>query len=179
MDTALFYHDYDELRTFETGVSGFNSPDTLFEIVASNSGFAESYGAEISANFSITPSWKLFVNYSFLELQMHTLKGSDDFLIAAKEGQSPEHQFNISSRYNFNNIEIDNTLYYVDELPAHNVGDYLRFDTRVSWKPLSGVEISVVGQNLLDDYHQEIRPSLYSRPAEIGRSLYVRLALSF
>ncbi len=179
-DTSVFYHEYEDLRTFETGVSGFNLPGTAFELVASNSGFAESHGAEIAGSFSFTSDWKVFANYSFLELQTHKLKGSDDFLIAAKEGQSPEQQFTVSSRYNVTeDIELDNTLYYVDELPAYNIQDYFRFDTRIGWKPIDGVELSIVGQNLLNEYHQELRPSLYSRPADIGRSVYGKIVLNF
>ncbi len=180
LDTTIFYNEYDRLRTFETGVSGFNIPGTLFELVASNSGSAESHGIEISASISPAKNWKVGASYSYLELQMHTAKDSNDFLIAAKEGQSPEQQATLTSRYNMTqNIELDNSIYYVDELPAYNIQDYIRVDARIGWRPAEGVDLSIVGQNLFNKYHQEVRPSLYSRPADIGRSIYAKVALEF
>ena len=72
-----------------------------------------------------------------------------------------------------------NALFYVDELPSSGVSDYFRFDTRFSWKPTDGIELSLVGQNLIDEGHQEFSAFLFQRPADIGRSVYASARFNF
>jgi iron complex outermembrane receptor protein len=59
------------------------------------------------------------------------------------------------------------------------VDSYVRLDSRVSWSLADKVELSVVGQNLLDKRHPEFSESIYSAPAEISRSAYVKLKIEF
>ena len=74
---------------------------------------------------------------------------------------------------------MSNALYYVDDLTGIAVPGYYRFDTRLSYPVMEGVEVSLVGHNLLDDRHQEFTPFLYLQPAEIGRSVYVSTSVKF
>ena len=73
----------------------------------------------------------------------------------------------------------DVSLYYVDDLPAISVADYFRLDTRFAWEVDDGVEIQLVGQNLLDDRHQEFSPFFYGSAKEIGRSVYGKVGWTF
>lgn len=57
---------------------------------------------------------------------------------------------NLSSSWEF-----DQTLYYVDVLQSQQVRSYFRLDLRLGWRPTKNIEVSVVGQNLLDNQHQE------------------------
>jgi iron complex outermembrane receptor protein len=43
----------------------------------------------------------------------------------------------------------------VDALKSQQVKSYFRLDLRVGWRPTKNIEVSVVGQNLLDNQHQE------------------------
>jgi iron complex outermembrane recepter protein len=59
-------------------------------------------------------------------------------------------------------FEFDSTYRYVSALPAQasvpagaTVGDYSSFDTRVGWRPIHSLELSFVGQDLLQDHHAE------------------------
>lgn len=177
-DTSAFYNIYDDLRTFEPGTSDFGIPGTFSELIAENLGSAETFGFELSSLFSVTPTWDIGLNYTFLELQMHSDKRSADFTIEREEGKSPEHQVALMSRWDITpEIQLDNNLYYVDSLDDFNsfdVPDHLRFDTRIGWEFSPGVEVSLVGQDLLDAYHKEFEPFLFSREAEIGRSVFVK-----
>jgi hypothetical protein len=49
----------------------------------------------------------------------------------------------------------------------------------LGWKPADGIEVSLVGQNLLEDRHDEFSPFLYSVNEEVGRSLYGSVTLRF
>jgi len=57
---------------------------------------------------------------------------------------------------------------------------YVTLDARLAWRPIRNLELSVVGQNLLDSKHpefqQEILPALR---AQIPRSVYVQFDWQF
>ena len=82
------------------------------------------------------------------------------------------------------NMEFDTGLRYVDQLPINNgptagiVPSYYELDARLAWHPTKNLEISIVGQNLLQGEHPE-----YGFPdptqVEIGRSVYGKIAWHF
>ena len=60
------------------------------------------------------------------------------------------------------------------------IDDYFRLDTRIGWKIREFLEISLVGQNLLDSAHQEFISELMDVvPIAIERRAYVELRWSF
>jgi iron complex outermembrane receptor protein len=70
---------------------------------------------------------------------------------AAAEGQSPHNQFHLRSLYDLcDDLELDFSLNYVDNLPEGDIPHYLRFDVRLGWHMSKNLELSVVGQNLLN-----------------------------
>ncbi len=69
---------------------------------------------------------------------------------------------------------------YVDDLTAQGISEYVTLDARLSWRPIERLELALVGQNLLDKAHQEFQPSyIQFTPAEIERSVYVKMTLKF
>ena len=48
-------------------------------------------------------------------------------------------------------------IYYVDSIRSGSMDAeaYTRLDLRLGWRPTGNWELSVVGRNLLDTYHQE------------------------
>jgi len=69
-------------------------------------------------------------------------------------------------------------LRYVDDLPAVSVGSYVNLDLRLSWRPLPGMEISLVGQNLIDTSHREF-VSLEGISTRVERGFYGKVAFEF
>jgi iron complex outermembrane receptor protein len=61
-----------------------------------------------------------------------------------------------------NNVEFDIMARYVDSLKSVNVPSYFSMDTRLAWRPTCCLELSVVGQNLLDAQHPEYGSSIFS-----------------
>lgn len=178
-DVAAFYNDYTNFRTFELGTP-FSEPDIALPILIANHGHGETYGVELSSRWNISPNWQLSAGYTFLTMDMHLKDGSSDTTAEANEGKSPNHQLNIQSFMVLPyDLELSNSLYYVDNLSELNIPGYIRFDTRLGWKPYKGVTINLVGQNLFDEYHQEFSESLFSEPSQVGRSAYLQLLWRF
>jgi len=68
----------------------------------------------------------------------------------------------------------------VDRLRAQGVPSYTRVDTGLAWQLRERLTVTVVGQNLLRDHHQEFNDLFGdSIPDEIKRSAYVKLAWRF
>ena len=54
---------------------------------------------------------------------------------------------------------------------------YLRCDLRLAWRPTTGVELSLTGQNLLDSEHLEYPSTDALFNSEIPCSVYARVTL--
>jgi iron complex outermembrane recepter protein len=81
-------------------------------------------------------------------------------------------------------VEFDNALRWVDRLVTNDgptpgtVPSYFSLDSRLAWHCAKNVELSVVGQNLLQPRHVE-----YGFPSplreQIDRSVYAKIAWQF
>ena len=179
IDTSAFYNLYHDLRTFEPGTSAFNIPGTVSELIARNLGYAETFGAEFEVKYAVTKNWSLIGNYSFTKLNMHIDDSSNDITLAPEEDKTPQHNFTLLSRLNITDkVQFDTNLKFVDRLEAFDIDEYSKLDMRIGWKPLQGVEVSLTGQNLLDSSHPEFQPFLFTPPAEVDRSVFIRLNLN-
>ena len=179
IDTALFFNDYDNLRTLEPGTL-FSFPNVALPLNIANLGKAKSYGGEIAVNWGVTKNWELSGSYSFLKIDTDIDATSNDVILSVDRNKSPKNQFNLRSHLKLpHGVEMDNTLYYVDNLSKTGIDSYLRFDTRLGWEPIRGMTINLVGQNLFDDYHPEFTAPLHSKDVEIGRSFYLKFLYHF
>src|SRR5579875_1361018 len=154
LDLDGFYSFYRDLRTNEPQTPFFEfsppPPHLTLPLIWMNGMHGQDYGAEFSANWRVVPRWKLSGGYSLLKMNLHLNPTSQDVSSLAEEGQSPEHQFNIRSYLNItHNWFFDNSLDYVSRLPAYQVPSYFRLDSRLAWRPIRSLELSVAGQNLL------------------------------
>lgn len=180
LDVTAFYNDYDQLAANVTGTPfiDINSPFGPYlalPLTPGGLGSGRAYGFEAAASWQAMPNWKLDASYSLLKMQ---LDGPASAVSA--EGSAPQNQFNLRSSLNLGKAwEFDQMLYFNDNLSAENVDAYARFDMRLGWTPTPGVDISLVGQNLLDERHAEFSPFIYNTPAEVGRSVYGSLTLRF
>lgn len=172
-DATVFYNDYDQL--FTSSSSFIPAPPTLLSVRV-NEGTAESFGAELAARWRPFAWWQLQLAYSYLDLQVHA---PNDRPAEAVEGQSPAHQASLLSSWNLGNqVQFDGWLRFVDELPAPGIAEHLNLDLRVAWRPRPHWELSVVGQNLLDDSDYEFRflaSQRWARP----RGVYGKVSWNF
>jgi iron complex outermembrane receptor protein len=85
-------------------------------------------------------------------------------------------------------VELDLWLRYVSSLSFQDasgaapvrIDDYLTLDCRLAWRPWRGVELALVGQNLLQDEHREFLPQqILTQPTQVGRSFYGKATWQF
>ena len=75
-------------------------------------------------------------------------------------------------------LELDAWLRYVSALPSPFVDEYAELDLRLGWQALEGLELSLVGQNLLHESHAEFGPASPFRE-EVERSFYGKVVWRF
>jgi iron complex outermembrane receptor protein len=77
-------------------------------------------------------------------------------------------------------VELDLWGRYVDRLPAFDIDSYVTLDARLAWEPVAGLELALVGQNLVEDRHLEFEPEfLLTEATEVQRSVYAKLTWRF
>ena len=179
MDLALFYNAYDNLRTIEPGTPHLEG-DPAHRVVpyyAANKMHGFTYGAELAVEYRPLAWWRLYAAYTYLEMELQTDADSHDRTMSAAEDENPHHQLSIRSMMNVGpHWQVDLWGRFVDELPGQNLPGYMTMDARLGWRPSATVEISLVGQNLLDDAHLEYSPEIVDfYPSEVQRSVYVKV----
>ncbi|TMP97944.1 MAG: TonB-dependent receptor [Verrucomicrobia bacterium] len=145
LSAAPYYNFYKDLRSVDqTSPTGF-----VFE----NHFKGEVWGIELSANYQATDWWRFRGGYNYLH--KHLWPTSTNALASVREGNDPQNQFSLQSIMDLPaHLQFDATVRYVDTLPSPNVPSYLTFDVRVAWQ-FKSLELSIVGQNLLDHRHPE------------------------
>ena len=181
-DISTFYNEYSNLRTGEA--NGGVPPIIL---ATQNNGYGETYGVESYAVWGVTDKWDIKPSHTFLLQSFHLSPGSVDTTLQHDEEKSPENQFSIGSYVKVKeDVNWDTNLYYVSNLHyfdansvRQKIDAYLRLDTQVRWSVMKDVEVSLIGQNLLDDKHQEFDEVLYSTPSLIPRAVLARATVKF
>jgi iron complex outermembrane receptor protein len=156
-DVTAFYNRYTDLIDFE--VTGF-VPGVVPTIVNdfANNLNADTAGVELSATLSMTDDWRLTSWYGFLE--------NTDTLI------SPRNQAFLMSSWDLpRRFEFDLMGRYVDRRPEIDVPSYISLDARLGCQPTANLELSVVGQNLLDRDRLEFVDFL-AAPTAVPRGIY-------
>jgi iron complex outermembrane receptor protein len=179
LDVATSYNIYDDLTTTEsTGDPG----DRNSFIVYDNHMSGETYGVELAAHWNATEDWRLGAGYTFTQIQLHRDRPETEIRQEREEGNSPHNQFHLGSYLDLpQGLQFDTHLYYVDNLPALDIPAYFRLDARFGWHITDDLELSLVGQNLLDSHHLEFSNEMGAPDGngEIERSYYVKLTYRF
>ena len=187
LDLASYVNEYEHLNIYSDIDAG-----------------AETYGAELSANWNIFEWWRIMASYTYLNMHIrqhhyppppfdpnspypypgdpnHSQPPPPDI---SPDKFSPNHQFVIHSSIDFyRNLEFDLELRYVDNLGIY-VPSYKELDARLGWNPRKDLELSIVGRNLLHDHHFEF-PSHGFLPfsggvdTEVERSVYGKVTCQF
>lgn len=171
-DIAGFINDYRKLRGLGP-VNGpiFRPPYVMFDTTFENNISALGYGFETTFTYEVSDVWRWFVSYSLLEVNA---QGPDPENVSLIEGGSPHNMVYLrSSRDLGRNVQWDVMGRYVDSLAALDVPKYFQLDTRIGWQVTESLEVSFVGQNLLDGHHLEFRDVQSGVVAtEVKRSWY-------
>ena len=184
LDFSAFYNDYDRLIIGVFGTPYFE-PVIGYGIIPvspQNIGTAHTWGGEISAKWNPNSYTELSTGYTLLQMKFD----QPDPVGYNFAGKTPHQQPNALATFQLpHNLELTAAAYYVGEMTAidFNTGagipDYTRVDMRLGWKPMDNLELSIVGQNLLDDVHQEFGGFAYQASSQIPRSVYGNITWRF
>lgn len=184
---ALFYNKYDNLSTVGLGTVEVDSNGLIFvPVIFGNSMHGRSYGAELDARWEMFEWWRLNGTYTFTKINLHPDAGA--FIAdAASENSSPQHQMHLQSSWDLpHEVELDLIGRFVSALKGFNaagtpgfpdaIDAYFSLDTRVSWSPIKKLNLSLVGQNLLDSHHPEFGSDIAVRVPliELQRGVYAK-----
>jgi iron complex outermembrane receptor protein len=186
VDFAAYFNNYGDEETLEPGppfIEGTPPPPHLvIPLINENLMHGETHGAEISANWKIARPLTLSPGYAFEQIHMHLAPTSlDTTSVAAAQGSSPVHSAQLRSHFTFGRgISWDAAAYFTDRLTDPVVPSYTRVDTGISWEIGEGIRLSIFGQNLASDRHEEFVDETESvRTALIKRGAYAKFTWKF
>ncbi len=184
-DLTGYYHDYDRIIGTVPGTPFFEAspapPHVVAPLFYANSLEGKVYGLEVSSDWLPLSWWRMKLAYTYQRMDLR-LKGKIPDLsgqAASVEGRSPRHQLSYFNSVDLpGNMTFDAWLRYMDALPSIAVESYVTLDARLAWRPRSNLEISLVGQNLIERSHREF-VSADGLSTKIQRGLYGKIVFEF
>jgi iron complex outermembrane receptor protein len=168
LDFTGFYNSYRDLQNYgPLGLTESANPPPLRLLIVvpyANGIQGNTAGGEVASNWKVTHWWQVRGSYSFLHMGLENKHGYTDTggLLASYEGSSPRHVVSFQSLFNLpKHFELDGTFRHSSALPAQIglpgqvVKAYSTADVRLGWRGGERLDFSVVGQNLLQPYHNE------------------------
>jgi len=182
LDLAAFYYRYEKLRGAALTPPTFVFPPgyLLIQTLNNNANSASGPGLEASLDWRPSPDWRLQANYSWQNLVVHTadLPGqtTSDYT-----GTSPTQQFSLRSSLDLTpTLRWDAWLRHVSRIKIFPISEYTTLDMRLAWQARKDLEVSLVGQNLLDSAHLEYEGNFFKyTPTELQRGFYVKANWNF
>ena len=186
VDFAAYYSGYYDQETAEPGtpfvVDSPGGDYTVMPLVYANLMHGESPGAEIYANWKVSNRWTVSPGYAFQAIHMHLEAPSQDVDSKAEaEGSSPRHAAQLRSHFSIlPRLSWDASAYFTGRLADPDIPSYTRLDTGLTWEWEKKSYLSLVGQNLQRDRHEEFVDSAGSESSTlVRRSAYVKWTWEF
>ncbi|MBZ0252103.1 MAG: TonB-dependent receptor, partial [Candidatus Methylomirabilis sp.] len=176
LDATFFYNRYDDL------VEAIPSPASPALFLLRNVQSAETFGGEIALTLRPVDFWELSAAYSWSKTHLlRTTPGTTGATREPGEGSFPRNLAQAHSRMDLpGGVEFNVAAYYVDRTPIYDVPAYVRLDVGLAWRPIEAVELSLWGQNLLDDRRPEFDDELVlGVRGEVERAVWGSVALRF
>ncbi len=182
MDFASYYTIYHDLNGFTAGASQYETtplpPHVLSPLQDNYNGAGDTYGLELQTQWQVTDAWRLTAGYTWLHMRLE----ADN----TTERISPQHQFNLRSYLDITrHVELNSVIYYVNQTlhpsdpTIFTVPSYVRLDLGATWRPTKHLELSIWGQNLLDDGHSEFTSVNTSFLTEVPRGVFGKITWRF
>lgn len=165
-----FYNVYDDLRTVSA------TPVTFLPLTLTNHGEAQTWGVEAWGSYDVTPTWRLSAGASTLTKDYDATPTPDDISGLISIGDDPDYQLLLRSQHDLTEaVELDVRLRAVDDLRV--VEGYVEADVRLGWRLTDTLELSLTGQNLIEDRRVETGDAVRGRA--FGRSVFAALQARF
>jgi len=180
IDIATFRNDYNDLYGYGPGSIFVETSPSPAHVILQEP-LANALKGHASGG-AIAPQWKpahwleIKGSYSYLHLYVHDKPGfTDSQNTVSDNGSSPHHLVKIQSLLNLpHKVEFDATYRHVSSLPAQKVNAYNTADVRCGWHPSHNWELSVVGQNLVQNQHAEFGSDV-NTIVGIRRDVYAKI----
>jgi len=183
-DLALFYNDYESLASLEFGEPYIDPFDGRIILPISNLNLTtgHSRGAELQVEWAPLQDWLLSGSYTHIDLSL-TPAGDDLNRGEWLEGSTPRHLAGLRSLLTLGDkFELDAQLRYqsrIHSIPSDltqaGIDSYTELDLRLGWRVSEHWDLSLVGQNLLDDQHAEFGPP--EQRGNLERAAYLKASL--
>jgi iron complex outermembrane recepter protein len=147
---TAFYGHYDKLRTIEPNPNGTGS-------VFRNLADGRTRGIEAWATWQAGKNWRLLGGGVVQRVDTAVHPGSRDLTAATGLATSdPSHYWMLRSSHDLaDRQELDVTLRRVGALASPAVPSYTALDLRYGWRIRKGLELNLIGRNLLNPDHAE------------------------
>lgn len=146
-----FWHDFSNLRSVEPV-----SPPAPFPVQGSSGLNGRSSGAELTAEWRVTPYWRLRGGYT--EMRVNSEPQTRGLVRPTRDAvaRDPNHQLRLRSTWDLpHDWECDLDLRYASSIVAQSLPGYTEANLRLGWAPTHNWDLSLVGQNLLHHEHGE------------------------
>jgi iron complex outermembrane receptor protein len=184
-DLATFYFDYDDVIAVETLGTVFNPatmpPTVTLPLDFENNQEAQSWGVEFLADYRPYSWWRIQAAYSFVTIDVRNLSPGTLTAPESIENGNSQNRASLRSLINIGERwELDSFLRYVDNMSFINASAYLELDVRVGYRIGEGLSLSIIGQNLLQDAHEEFGSTPFAPNAtELQRGVYGVITWNF
>jgi iron complex outermembrane receptor protein len=170
---ATFYNDYRDLRSLEP-----LNPPAAFPVVINSGLIGYSTGAELTAEWLATTTWRLRAGYTELHVRSEPAPGQADRASGRNVANDPSHQLLLRSLWDLSaKWDLDATLRAVSRITNQAVPGYAELDLRLGWQATPALQLSLSGQNLLHAQHAEFNPPGSRR--DLQRGVYGRATWRF
>lgn len=168
LDLAAYYHFVDDLVATSNGPFEYRTdPDqVILPALINNAGEGRSYGVEVLADWEPSSAWRLHTSYSYLK--MRRIDQESGLVDRSPHVLQLRSHSMLSARWS-----LDGALRSVSERPIQDIDGYVELDVRLAWDAGRGLELSLIGQNLLHAEHQEGITRIVRHPAaQMQRGVY-------
>lgn len=177
LDATTFVHRYRDLRSFSFDPAGLEFAGTHLVLPSHflNEGELTLRGFELAADWRPLDDWRFQASYAYSDAN-ESSKTALSFV--------PRNIASLRASWDVNpKTDLDLWLRHVDERPTvggSTLDAYTTLDLRLAWRPVKGMEISLVGQNLIDSERQEFQSTApVLLPAQTRRGVYGQVTLEF
>ncbi|MBN2292261.1 MAG: TonB-dependent receptor [Pirellulales bacterium] len=154
-DVAGYYNRYENIIWGQTGTPFGENSYLVVPFPMGNGWRYQSYGIEISGQWTVSERWRVSGWYNAMKLEMENVINPTETYLAP-QNTACRNQVRLQSSWDIgHDWEFDVNFRYVDKLMTPSAPAYLTMDMRLGWSPNKNLEWALVGRNLLDNHHPE------------------------
>jgi iron complex outermembrane receptor protein len=183
LDVTSFHQRYDDLWAIEFGapeVIGLPPQYLLMNTFNSNGVTGNSYGVEMVLDWRVSTNIRVRPVYAYLKIDLQKDSELIDDRSLKDETNSPKHQASLQSIFQISpTINLTTAIRYVDEIPRYDVDSYWSADLHLQFALTRDLDLSVVGNDLLDEAHAEYGSVQNTQQLMVERTVRVALQWRF